>query len=491
LPETTAFPAIVEEVTDMKKSSTALTLSALLLVTLTTIGLIGRSLANAENLLLSESLWSSATATTTAVTGVVLPKTNIYFLTSDNMIYLLKPGSSAFVQLGRVSKSKGNLIGIDFRVADGNNNQVYGLTDTGNLLLIDLRYVTRNPTVVSTLSPRFAGGFQSLFDFNPVVNAGRIIGSNDQNFAVVNSNGNLNMTAVQTALTYAAADVNGGIDPNVSGGTYTNNVVGAANTIFYAVDYDLDTFVTISTRNATGSSNTGGGVLQTIGKIVNSSGNPINVNPTVDIDVFTSTNGNNSLVGINNETIFTIDLAQINLNLPLGTTQNVIARTVTLPAILPADSFIDIAIAPPAAAPAPTPTPTPTPAPVGGTYQAESASLGGGSVVNTNFPGFTGTGFVNFADNVAGGSVQFSVTQSGNRKLTFRYANGSTVKRPCALTVNGVKVDTLYFQPTGAWTNWVTVSTVINLGSGSGVRVVKLTASTPTGGPNLDRLDIR
>ena len=39
--------------------------------------------------------------------------------------------------------------------------------------------------LVSTLSPRFAGGYQSLMDFNPMVNALRLIGSNDQNFAVV------------------------------------------------------------------------------------------------------------------------------------------------------------------------------------------------------------------------------------------------------------------------------------------------------------------
>ncbi len=329
-----------------------MTLTALLLVTLITIGLNGRFSANAEseNNFLSDSLQSSATATTIAHgnRGISLPKVKIYFLTSDNMIYVLIPGTSAFIQLGRVPRGGlGNLIGLDFRVADGNRNQVYGVTDKGNLLLINLRNVSSRPTMVSALSPRFAGGFQSLMDFNPVVNALRLFGSNDQNFAVVNANGgNLNTTVVQTAATYAAGDVNAGVDPNMTGGAYTNNVVGAANTIFYTIDYDLDTFCTISTRNAAGSSNTGGGVFQTIGKVVNTSGNQINFNPTTDLDVYTDGNGKNFLVGINNETIFTIDLSQINLNLALGTTQNVVARTVKLPAFLPADSFIDIAITP-------------------------------------------------------------------------------------------------------------------------------------------------
>jgi len=336
----------------MKKSLISMTFIALLLVTLITIGLNSRSAVKAEsdNNLLSESLWSSATATTAAhgSAGVSLPRVKIYFLTSDNMIYLLNPGSSVFIQLGRVPKvANGNLIGMDFRVADGNKNQVYGVTDKGNLILINLRNVSSSPTVVSSLTPRFAGGFQSLMDFNPVVNALRLLGSNDQNFAVVNSNGgNLNTTAVQTAATYAVGDVNAGVDPNMTGGAYTNNVVGAANTIFYTIDYDLDTFCTISTRNATGSSNTGGGVFQTIGNVVNTSGSQINFNPTTDLDIYTDGNGKNFLVGINNETVFTIDLSQINPNLALGTTQNVVAKTVKIPAFLPADSFIDIAITP-------------------------------------------------------------------------------------------------------------------------------------------------
>jgi hypothetical protein len=151
---------------------------------------------------------------------------------------------------------------------------------------------------------------------------------------------------VQTSVAYAAGDPNAGVDPNLCAGTYTNNFVGAANTIFYAIDYDLDTFVTIATKNATGSSNTGGGQLQTIGRIVDGSGNPVNVNATVDIDIYTSANKTNILVGLNNETLFTIDLNQINPSLPLGTTQNVVARGIALPVLPSADAFIDIAVQP-------------------------------------------------------------------------------------------------------------------------------------------------
>jgi hypothetical protein len=50
-------------------------------------------------------------------------------LTSDNMIFVMAPGTNSFLPVGRIPKNQGNLIGIDFRVS---NNALYGLTDTGN-----------------------------------------------------------------------------------------------------------------------------------------------------------------------------------------------------------------------------------------------------------------------------------------------------------------------------------------------------------------------
>jgi hypothetical protein len=345
----------------MKKYFVATSITAVVLFTVITLARAGRYTVSA----------GQATQNTSQSGSIILPNTNIYGLTTDNMIYVLTPGANRPIRLTRVTNIDGNLIGLDFRPADRSGVTVYGVTDSGNLYLINLAGAQLGvATFLSNLSPRFAAGVQSLMDFNPVVNALRLIGSNDQNFAVVNSSGgNLNMTAVQTAITYARSDVNAGVDPNLSGGAYTNNFPGAPNTLFYAIDYDLDTFVTISTRNATGSSNTGGGVLQTIGQIVDPSGAPLNFNPTADIDIYTDANGVNTLVGLNNERIFTIDLAQIDPSLQLGTTQKVISVGVKLPVLPSADAFIDIAIptaapnAAPPTAPAPTPTPTPTPAP--------------------------------------------------------------------------------------------------------------------------------
>src|SRR5215831_6375489 len=336
----------------MKKSLATLTFTALALSATVIPGLMSRHSASAASKLNSSrasvasaaSLAAQDPTLATADTGVILPKTAIYALNANNVLFVLQPGATSFTRLTNVTHADGNLIGIDFRVSDG---LLYALTDTGSIYTIDLSTTYLGvATKVSSISPRFAGGFQSLMDFNPVLSAIRLIGSNDQNFAVVNSNGgNLNATAVQTAMTYPAGDVNAGKDPNISGGAYTNNYVGATVTIFYAVDYDLDTFVTIPPATAGGSSATGGGQLQTIGPLVNPKGVPINVSPTADFDIYSDkATGANSIIGVSGRRLFIIDLTQINPALQRGQTQNVVVRGITMPES--GGFFIDVAVAP-------------------------------------------------------------------------------------------------------------------------------------------------
>ncbi|GAB3938867.1 hypothetical protein GCM10027614_19850 [Micromonospora vulcania] len=70
-------------------------------------------------------------------------------------------------------------------------------------------------------------------------------------------------------------------------------------------------------------------------------------------------------------------------------------------------------------------------------YQAENALISRG-VVESNWPGYTGTGFVN-GDNVVGSYVEFtvSVATSGIYPVTFRHSHGSGVNRPMDISVNG------------------------------------------------------
>src|SRR5262245_55077027 len=224
---------------------------------------------------------SSTTLAAAQTTGVVMPKTPIYALNSNNVILVLWPGATSFARLVRVTQANGNLIGIDFRPADGKNTALYALTDTGTIYTINLTpNGLGNVTKVSDLTTRFPSGVQSLMDFNPVVNALRLIGSDRLNYAVVNSGGNLNAMAIQTALSYDPNDVNKWVSPHVSADTYDNNGVGPTFTRFYGIDYDLDTLVTIQPATPGGSSATGGGVLQTLGPLVTPTGQRVNVSST-------------------------------------------------------------------------------------------------------------------------------------------------------------------------------------------------------------------
>jgi hypothetical protein len=117
-------------------------------------------------------------------------------------------------------------------------------------------------------------------------------------------------------------------------------------------------------------------------------------------------------------------------------------------------------------------------------YQAENATVGQG-VVESNHAGFTGTGFVNL-DNVVGSYVQFAVSGSASG-FTVRYANGTTANRPMIVAVNGSTVATLAFPPTGAWTTWATANVSAAL---AGSSTIRLTSTTSSGGPNLDKINL-
>ncbi len=121
------------------------------------------------------------------------------------------------------------------------------------------------------------------------------------------------------------------------------------------------------------------------------------------------------------------------------------------------------------------------------TYEAENATLGGGTVAAHANAGYTGAGYADFGNQNS--TVQFNVTAgaAGAATLTFRYANGSTAARPVSLSVNGTVVSTLSFAPTGSWTTWTTTALSTTLLSGNNVILLTVTGSD---GPNLDSLVI-
>jgi uncharacterized protein YegP (UPF0339 family) len=121
------------------------------------------------------------------------------------------------------------------------------------------------------------------------------------------------------------------------------------------------------------------------------------------------------------------------------------------------------------------------------TFQAEFAGLGG-PAVSTADGGFTGAGYVVFADD--GGFVDFKVNApaDGQYLFRFRYANGGTTDPDMQLSANfqGVPVG-INFPRTGSWRTWSTAAVMAPLAAG--VNFVRLSA-IGQGGPHLDALAV-
>jgi hypothetical protein len=125
-----------------------------------------------------------------------------------------------------------------------------------------------------------------------------------------------------------------------------------------------------------------------------------------------------------------------------------------------------------------------------GSYEAESFTFQSGCAKATNHAGYTGTGFVDYGGN--GTLIEWnnvSVPTAGQYTLVFRYANGSTGNRQCAVTVNDkTNAGNVTFAKTGAWTTWATQSIKVSLQQGN--NTIRVTANTSAGGPNLDKMDV-
>jgi chitinase len=122
-------------------------------------------------------------------------------------------------------------------------------------------------------------------------------------------------------------------------------------------------------------------------------------------------------------------------------------------------------------------------------YEAESAPAVCDGTIDSNWAGFSGTGFCN-TTNAVGGSVTWTVNaaNAGTATLGIRYANGTTTDRPANVLVNGATaVSNVSFAGTGAWTTWVTKTVTVQVTAGS--NTIKLAGTTANGDANIDFLD--
>ena len=147
----------------------------------------------------------------------------------------------------------------------------------------------------------------------------------------------------------------------------------------------------------------------------------------------------------------------------------------------------------PPAPPVPPSPPAPgrqSPTPSRTRYEAEVASIGNGTPAHDH-PGYSGTGFVDFASAV-GSFVQWRVTVpvAGPVTLVIGYSNGSLDSRSCDVTVNGAMAQRgLTFPSTRDWGRWSTRTLTVVLPAGASE--IRVTATTPAGGPDIDYLDVQ
>jgi hypothetical protein len=184
---------------------------------------------------------------------VVVPPTpvatpgDVFVLTAGNRLvsYNIAAPITARTNVAVTGLQSGeNLLGIDFRPADG---QLYGVGSTGRIYTLD--GATGAATVKSTLSAdatdttlpftALAGtGFG--VDFNPVADRLRIVSNTGQSLRI----------NVDTGATTTDGAINGGAaNTAVNAAAYTNSFAGTASTTLYVIDAANNTLYTQNPPN--------------------------------------------------------------------------------------------------------------------------------------------------------------------------------------------------------------------------------------------------
>ncbi len=199
------------------------------------------------------------------------------------------------------------LLGIDQRPATG---QLYGLGSTSRLYLINP--TTGVATAVSATPFAALDGTAFGFDFNPTVDAIRVVSNNEQNFRLNPNTGAIVGTG-DTALSPAGS---------VVASAYVNNFAGTTTTTLYGIDSAADTLVLQGGINSTPSPN--GGVITAVG--------PLGVD-TADEVGFDISSNNTAFAAFNIAAGGTSTLYTINLNTGAATSVGAIGSGLLVTAL--------------------------------------------------------------------------------------------------------------------------------------------------------------
>jgi len=135
---------------------------------------------------------------------------------------------------------------------------------------------------------------------------------------------------------------------------------------------------------------------------------------------------------------------------------------------------------------------SPPPPPTDG-LEAENAALDGGAAVNSDHPGYSGSGFVDGYWN-QGARTTFTVNAeaAGAHDVTLRYANGPNPfqgTKTLGLYVNGTRVRQVSLPSTGNWSAWADRTESVDLAAGSNT-IAYAYDSGDSGNVNLDRIAV-
>lgn len=240
----------------------------------------------------------------------------LFGLTNNNTLVAFDPDRPSRATSIAISGVNGQLVGIDFRPADGvlfglsNSNQVYTInTRTGAATLVN------NNAIPFNLNGNSFG-----VDFNPNPDRIRVVSDAEQNLRLNPNTGGLGLnpdgtTAIDGALNYPN---NPNQNPNIVGAAYTNSVAPSPDanrrTTLYNIDSDSDMLVTQGSPNfLAGDPNTP--ISPNTGQLFNVGDLGVDFGSNTGFDIFSlanPTNANNSVnlaYAVSGSMLYSINLA--------------------------------------------------------------------------------------------------------------------------------------------------------------------------------------
>lgn len=190
---------------------------------------------------------------------------------------------------------------VDIDVFFSKDRQLYGLGQSGTLYMLDPK--TGQATVDTANA---SVGSPVAIDFNPAADRLRIFSAGDANYRLTPGTG---VVSNDGTLSFAAADLNAGANPNVRAGAYINNVDNPGTTTLFSIDADLNALLRHSGGPQFSTLNTVTGL--TLG------GNAFDIGAAAGFDIFSLAIGNNSAFVSNGNDLYQLNLGTGQLT-PLG-----------------------------------------------------------------------------------------------------------------------------------------------------------------------------